>query len=372
MQIIEVRSTKEQKMFVQFQFDLYKDSSFWVPPMKKSELEAIQQEHNPAFKFCKTNFWLAIKDGKCLGRIGCIINDLHNQKTGEKNARFTRFECIDDDKVAQALIKTAEDWTVQQGMNTITGPLGFSNLDHQGMLIEGFEHMPAVASEYHQPYYKRFFDTAGYQKEVDWVEFRLTFPDEVPEKAKRVAEMVKKRYQLEVVHPQTKKELQEYKDSIFEVFNTAFKELYSTYVFNQEMINFYSDKYFSFLNPHLIKFVKKEGKLLGFIICMPSLSKAMQKAKGKLLPFGWWHLHKALAKPEEADLMLTGVVPEGLNMGVSSVLLNELWNELSKLNIKHVETTGMLETNQQAIAYWKHFDHIQHKRKRCFKKTLGQ
>lgn len=371
MQIKEVCTLEEQKQFVQLPFDLYKNSPFWVPSMKKDELEALQKGKNPALDFCDTQFWIAWQGGKCVGRIGAIINPIHNEKTGEKNIRFTRFECIKDTAVATALLETAEQWGQEKGMTDIVGPLGFSNLDHQGMLIEGFDYLPSVASEYHHPYYQTFFENKGYEKEIDWVEFRLTFPEVIPEKASRVAEMVKKRYQLEIIHPQTKKELFAYKDRVFEVFNSAFKDLYSTYVLNQEMIDFYCNKYFNVLNPKLIKFVSNQaGDLLGFIICMPSLSEAMQKAKGKLLPWGWYHLHKALNKPKEADLMLTGVIPEALKMGVSSLLVNELWKELSKLGVQYVETTGMLETNQQAISYWKNFENIQHKRKRCFRKKI--
>ena len=224
IEIKEVTSAKDHKDFVNVQFDIYKNNKFWVPPLKKDEIKALKTEHNPAFRFCTAKFWNAYKDGKCVGRIGGIINNMYNEKTNSKVGRFTRTEFIDDSKVTKALFSTAEKWLKDQGMTEIQGPLGFTNLDHQGMLVEGFDHLPSAASEYHHAYYKTHLKKLGYEKEIDWIEFRL-FLEGMPEKAKRGAQIVKKRSELSVKSFTKSSELQAYGPQLFEILNEAFKDL---------------------------------------------------------------------------------------------------------------------------------------------------
>ncbi|WP_320018286.1 hypothetical protein [Labilibaculum manganireducens] len=372
IQIAEVQNQNQRKAFVNFPFKLYKNNEFWVPPFKAGELELLLPEKNPAFDFCKAKFWLAYKNGKIVGRIGAIVNHLCIEKQGEKIGRITRMEFVDSHEVSEKLFAVAEEWLKSEGMIGVSGPLGFSNLDHAGLLIEGHEWLPSMASDYHFAYYQNHFERLAYVKEIDWLEFRISLPEETPEKASRVAELIKKRYDLQTVNFTTKKELEPYKEKIFKVFNDAFSDLFGSIKLPEKLIRFYISKYFPILNPRYVKIIlNKEDKLVGFIIALPSLSKALQKAKGKLLPFGWWHLKKALKHPTEMDLMLTGVDHDCQKLGFVSILMNELLKTSNSDGLKFAETTGMLENNHVAIQLWKSFDHIQHKRKRCYRKMFS-
>ena len=371
VEIREVKDKKSLKDFVDLPYRLYKENKFWVPPIKKDEMAALTPEKNPAFEFTKTKFWVAYKDGECVGRIGALIIQPWIEKEGKKKGRITRTEFIDNKEVSSLLFKTAEEWLKSEGMETVHGPLGFSNLDHQGVLVEGQDWLPSVFSDYHFDYYHEHFEELWYEKEVDWLEFRITFPEKLPEKSIKVANMIIKRYGLKIVLFNNKKELEPYKKKIMDLFNDAFAELFGTYPLTTEMKQFYIEKYFPVLNPKFVKVILgKEDEIYGFIIAMPSLSKAMQKAGGKLLPFGWWHIMQALKHPQEMDLVLTGVKPEYQKMGIAALLTNELWKTANNAGIQFVETTGMLENNHVAIQMWKSYEHIQHKRKRCYMKEL--
>lgn len=370
VEIKRVKTPQQFKEFVNVQFDIYKENSFWVPPIKKDEVKALQAEFNPAFRFCKANFWTAYKDGKCVGRIGAIINDKYNEKTNTKVGRFSRAEFIDDNKVVDLLFSTAEKWLKEQDMVEVEGPLGFTNLDHQGMLVEGFDHLPSAASEYHLPYYKDQLVRLGYEKKIDWIEFRL-FLEGMPEKAKRGAQIVMKRSELTVKSFTKSAELQKYAVQLFEILNEAFKDLHSVVQLDKEMIDYYVKRYLMLLNPEFVKLVfDKEENLIAFIIGLPSLSKGLQKANGSLFPFGWYHLNKALKHPKVIDLMLTGILPKYQAKGVTAVLFYELHEVMEKYGVTEMETTGIFEDNQKVIQNWKNYEHIQHKRKRCWVKSL--
>ncbi|MFV0553562.1 MAG: hypothetical protein ACK5LR_02550 [Mangrovibacterium sp.] len=366
--IQEVNNNKTLKDFVNLPYRLYKGNKYWVPPMKQEEMDSLLPDKNPAMEFCDTKFWVAYRDGKCVGRIGGIINKLWIEKKGELIGRFTRPEFIDDNEVADALFKVVKDWFTEKGMKEMQGPLGFSNLDHQGCLIEGHEWLPSVASDYHMDYYGKHYERMGFEKEIDWLEFRLNMGDRIPEKSEKVAAMLIQRYGFRPVSFETSKELEPYKEKVFALFNDAFAELFGTYVLPPKMVKFYIEKFFPILNPKFVKIILgKDDELIAFLIALPSLSKAMQKAGGKLLPFGWYHIMKALKNPSEMDLMLTGVHPKYQKMGPAAILLNEIWKTGKAHGVEFVETTGMLENNHVAIQMWKSFDHIQHKRKRCYK-----
>lgn len=368
--IKEAKSNGDLKAFVSLPFSIYKGNKFWIPPLKKDELHALIPTTNPAFRFCKAKFWICVKNGKVVGRIAGIINHNYNEKMGQQMARFSRVEFIDDEKVTKLLFETAENWAKEEGMEGIHGPLGFTNLDHQGLLVEGFDHIPSVASEYHQPYYLKHLETNGYKKEIDWVEFRLTIK-EIPEKALRLNEVIKERYGLRVLTFQNRKEMLPYTDKVFQLLNDAFADLFSVVKLDAEMRKYYIDRYFGFLNPKFVKFVlDKEENMVGFIIGLPSLSKAMQKTNGSLWPFGWYHLASAMKSPDVIDLMLTAVHPKMQAQGVPAILITELQKTLLEHHVKYAETTGIFETNEKAIQVWKNYEHIQHKRKRCFIKMF--
>lgn len=369
---IQIAKTKaDLKAFVDLPFEIYKGNAYWVPPLKKDELKALVPETNPAFEFCDACFWLARKNGRVVGRIGAIINKLYNEKMGVQLARITRFEFFDDQEVSVALLETAEQWAKEKGMKGIHGPLGFTNLDHQAMLVEGFDYLPSVASEYHLPYYQKHIENAGYTKELDWVEFRLKVLEEIPEKAVKLNELIKKRYNLKVINFETRQEMKPYAMKVFHLLNEAFDELFSFVRMPDKMLQFYIDKYFSMLNPKFVKVIEdSNNNLIGFIVGLPSLSRAMQKANGSLFPFGWYHIMKALKHPTEADLLLTGIHPDWQQQGVSALLITELQQIMIDHGVKWVETTGMIETNEKAINHWKNYEHIQHKRKRCYRKDF--
>lgn len=371
IEIKEVISKSDYKKFINLPYTLYKNNKYWVPPIKSEELKNILPDKNPAFKSSEAKFWIATQNNICIGRIGCIIQHDYNKKMNEHKARFTRIEFIDDYRVSEALIKTVENYAKSKGYFTLQGPLGFNNLDGQGLLVEGFDYLQSIGSIYHLPYYKTHLEKFGYVKETDWIEFRLSLEDKIPEKATKLIEIIKKRYKLKVRSYNTKSELKPMGYPIFKLINDTFKELFSVTAFSDDMIKFYMDKYFNILNPNFVKTVlNAEDKLVGFIIAIPSLSEAMQKANGKIFPFGIFAIQKALKKPKEVDLLLTGIDPKLQGQGVSALLIYELQKEMLNHNVKHVETTGIFETNHKAIQHWKNYKHIQHKRKRCYTKEL--
>jgi ribosomal protein S18 acetylase RimI-like enzyme len=368
---IQVVKTKlDRKTFVDFQFNLYKNNNFWVPPIKKDELAAINPEKNPALEFCDAEFWLAIKDGQVVGRIGAIINHLYNKKVGKSLGRINRIEFINDKAVSEKLFETAFEWLKNKNVHTVHGPLGFTNLDTQGLLIEGFDHLPSIASVYHHAYYAEHFEDLGFKKENDWVEFRLTLTERPVNKASRGSELIKKRFGFDVVKFNTKAEMQAYAKPIFQILNEAFQDLPYVNRFNDKMIDLYATKYFKVLDPKYVRVVKKEEAIIGFVVGIPSLTKAMQKAKGKLFPFGFTHVLKALKNPTEIDLLLTGVLPEHQSSGVAVILFAEIQKQMMDSGINTMETTGIFETNQNVIANWKNYENIQHKRRRCYIKNL--
>lgn len=372
---IEVRklsSSSDYKNFINFQFSLYKNDKMWVPPIKDDEINSIKAKYNPSFKFCDADFWIAIIDNEVVGRIGAIINHKYNEERGEKMGRFSRFECIDNKEVAKELLTTAEEWVKSKGMNGIYGPLGFNNLDHQGMLIEGFDYLPSIASEYHKPYYKSLVEELGYEKEIDWLEYRLTLGERAQNKAIRGSELIKKRYGIKVIHFNNTDELKPYINNVFEILNNSFNVLPFVSKFDESLSDFYAKKYLQILNPKFVKMVEKDDELIGFIVGLPSLSEAMQKANGKLFPLGIIHIMKALKGKgiDTMDQMLTGVKTEFQSTGAAVILQAELQNAMIEHGLKYIETTGMFETNEKAIGNWKNYEHIQHKRKRCFVKKF--
>ena len=366
----KVESKADIKQFVRLPFEIYKDNKYWVPPIINDEIKALDPLHNPAFSFCDTAFYLAYKNEKCVGRIGAIINKKYNEKTGEQYVRFAKLEFFDDAEVVDVLIHAAEDFGRKRGMKKVHGPLGFTNLDTQGMLIEGFDYLPSVASVYHLPYYQKHLERLGYQKENDWVEFELKLGEYAVKKAKRGADFVRKRYGLEVITFNNRKQIQPYVKKIFSVLNEGFARLPYVTVFDDKTKALYAEKYIKILNPRYVFVVEKDNEPIGFLVALPNLSKAMQKAHGKLFPFGSMHILKALKHPTVIDLLLTGVLPQYEKTGAIVTLFAELQHTMLQDGINTMETTGIFETNQSVIVHWKNYDHIQHKRRRCFVKAL--
>lgn len=370
VQIQEVTSKKEKRAFVELPFSVYKENPYWVPPIKSDELKAMDPETNPSMRFSDTKFWLAYRDNQVVGRIMAIVNHKYIEKTGEKQGRFFKLEFFDDAEVFTLLMDTAISWLKERGMEKVHGPLGYTNLDNQGLLIEGFDHLPSVASVYHLPYYQKYIEDYGFEKEVDWVEFRLTLGKEAIEKSRRGVEIIKRRYGFDVLRFTKTKELLQYTDQLFEVLNEAFDPLPYVVPFDQDMMEMYKHKYLKVINPRYVCLVKKDETIIGFMIGVPSLSEAMQKANGKLFPLGFYHIMQAMKKPMVLDFFLGGVKPEYETQGAAVIMYAEIQNQMIEDGINFVETTGNLETNHKVIANWKNFDHLQHKRRRCFFKNI--
>ena len=370
IEIKEVITKTDKKQFVNLQFDLYKENKYWTPPLKNGEMKYLDPQINPSFKFADAKFYIAIKDNKVVGRIGAIVNHAYNEKINKKMVRFTKPEFIDDQEVFDALMNKVIEFGKAKGMDEIHGPLGFSNLDTQGLLIEGFNKLQSVASVYHLPYYKEYFDRMGFEKENDWIEFNLTLEEDVLNKASRGASLIKRRYGFETVDFTTTKELIEYAPVVFEILNEAFAELPYVVPLEKEIADYYTKKYFSILNPKFVKIVKKDDEVIGFIIAVPSMSKAMRKANGSIFPFGILPLMKARKTNDVADLFLTGVKKKHHNAGVAVVLFSAMQNAIYENGISAFETTGIFEENKAVISNWKHYKRVQHKRRRCYVKKM--
>ncbi len=365
-----IQSKKQKNDFVNLPFEIYKKNAYWVPPLKSDELKSMDAGHNPAMRFCDAEYWIAYQNGKPAGRIAAIINHKYNEKVGKKLGRFSKLEFFDNKEVFVALMDKAIAWMKQKGMKTVHGPLGFTNLDNQGLLIEGFDYLPSVASVYHLPYYQKYLEDYGFEKEIDWLEFRLNIGAKAINKSMRGAKLLKKRFGLEVIRFKKASDVLPHAKALFEVVNDAFASLPFVIPFDKEMVDMYVEKYFKIINPKYVYFVKKGDELAGFFLAVPSLSRAMQKGNGKLFPFGFYHIKKAIKNPEVIDFFLGGVKPEYDREGIAVVLYAEIQNQMLKDGLHIVETTGNFETNRHVIANWKNFDHIQHKRRRCFIKNI--
>ncbi len=366
-----VDSRKEKNDFVNLPFEIYKGNPYWIPPLKSDEKKSMLPKYNPAMRFCDAEFWIAYRNGKPVGRIAAIINHKYNEKVQKKLGRFAKLEFFEDKEIFRALMDKASVWLKNKGMTIIHGPLGFTNLDTQGLLIDGFDFLPSIASVYHQPYYQKYIEDYGFKKEIDWVEFQLHIGTKNIEKANRGARLLKKRFGFELLTFKNTKEILPYTEQLFEVLNQAFAKLPFVVPFDKEMRDMYARKYFKAINPKYVFFVKKDNKILGFMVTVPSCSEAMQKANGKLFPFGIFHIMKAIKHPKVIDFFLSGVKPEYESQGVAVMLYAAVQNQMLKDGIDTIETTGIFETNQHAISNWKTFDHIQHKRRRCFIKEIS-
>ncbi|MBQ4344767.1 MAG: N-acetyltransferase [Muribaculaceae bacterium] len=364
---------KELKKFVQFGIDLYKGNDYFIPPLIFDEVNTLLPDKNPAFDFCKSQSFMAYRDGKPVGRITGIINSIVNERTGEKTLRFGFADFIDDDEVVDRLFGAVEAWGREQGMTSIVGPMGFSDMDHEGMLIEGFEELGTMATIYNYPYYPAQMERMGYEKEVDWMEYRMTVPDAVPDKYLRIADIVSKKYNLRTIKYTSRKKIKnQYGRALFELINEAYDGLYGYSPLTERQINYYIDMYLGILRlEDVCVIVDADDKLVAVGISIPSFSRALQKGKGKLFPFGWWHLLKALrGKTDIVDLLLIAVKPEYLSKGVNALIFADLLPGYIRNGYKYAESNPELEENASVQLQWQYFERRQHRRRRAFKKSL--
>ena len=369
----EVTSRNGLKKFINFPFTIYKDNKYWVPPLIFDELKTLRKNKNPAFDFCEAKYWLAVKDEKIVGRIAGIVNHKYNEKWNQKSARFGWIDFIDDEQVSQKLIEHVINWAKEKGMDKIHGPLGFTDLDGEGMLIEGFDELSTFGSIYNHPYYKKHIEKLGFEKDADWIEFTVNFDPTVagPEKVSRIADAVAERNQLHLLRVKKAKEMLPYAREIFYLINEAYKDLYGFVELTDRQIDMYVKAYFGFIKPDYVPIIlDKNNKVVAFGITMPSLSIAVQKSKGKLFPFGFIHILRAMKNNPNVDLYLTAVRPDLQNKGVNAMLINEMNNVFVRNKIQKVETNRELEENSKIQAQWRFFENRLHKRRRCYKKLI--
>lgn len=364
---------KELSRYVQFGIDLYKGNPYFVPPLIFDDVNTLLPEKNPAFDFSEAQSFMAYRDGKPAGRITAIINRMLNEKTGRKEARFGFVDFVDDSEVSGALFKAAEDWSRERGMDDIIGPMGFSDMDHEGMLVEGFDEMGTMATIYNYPYYPAHMERMGYRKDTDWIEFRITIPERLPEKMERIAEIVLNKYDLRIKKFTSAKKIKEqYGEALFKLINEAYAELYGYSPLTDKQISYYIDMYLGFLKLDYVSIVvDRDDNLIGVGISMPSMTKALQKSQGKLFPFGWWHMLKALKGHNDVvDLMLIAVKPEYQSKGVNSLFFYDLCNLFIRDGVKYAETNLELEENIHVQSQWEYFERRQHRRRRAYRKSL--
>ena len=373
VEIKEAKSKKDIKAFVKFGIDLYKNNPYYVPDLIEELMMTLDSKRNPAFEIADTVYYLAYRDGKVVGRIAGIINHRSNEVWKQKHARFGFVDFIDDAEVVDALFFAVESWAKQQGMEAIQGPMGFTDMDNEGMLIEGFDQVGTMATIYNYPYYPKHLERLGYVKDQDWHEFKIYVPDGIPEKHLRIGEIVKKKYGLKTMKFKSTKEVWPYANKIFETLNAAYAPLYGFAPLTQKQIDYYVKMYIPMIRLDLVTVIVREADdvVVGFGITLPNLSRAKQKAKGHMFPFGWIYLLHALkSKPKVVDFYLTGVLPEYQNKGVNALLFNDLIPVYINLGVEYVETNPELETNKAVQAQWDYFRREHHKTRRAFIKKL--
>lgn len=369
--IKEVMTENELKAFIDFPYQLYRDNKYYVPHLKKDVRDTFNKKKNPVFDFCEAKYWLAYKENKVVGRIAAIINYSFIEKMDKHYMRFGWMDFEEDEQIAKTLLHEVEKWAKEKGMKAIHGPLGFTNFDHAGFLVEGFEQLGTIATIYNYPYYSLFLEKAGYCKDVDWVEYRLKVPETIPVKLMKIASVVERRNKLSVVKASTTKDIMPYAKDVFRLLNSTYADLYGVVALNEKQIEYNIKKYLSFIRADFVSLVlDKNGELAAFGIAMPSLSIAMQKAKGSLYPFAFVHLLHAFKKNNLVDLCLVAVRKDMQGKGVNAILMNELTGSFIKNGIKYAESNPELEHNTKVQSLWEYYEAVQHKRRRCYIKYL--
>ena len=375
VEIKKVQSKSELKKFIRFNYELYKDNPYSVPDLYDDMLNTFSPSKNAAFEFCEADYFLAYREGKIVGRVAAIINKRANETWKKQTVRFGWIDFIDDTEVSRALLDTVKAWGKERGMTDIEGPLGFTDMDAEGMLVEGYDQLSTMATIYNYPYYPKHMEALGLERSADWIEMKIYIPDEIPAKHKRISDIIARKYGL---HIRKIKDAAEVKRTgiahdIFRLINDAYAPLFNFSRMTERQIDQYVNMYVPVLDFRMVSIVENEqNEIVAVGISMPSLSKALQKAKGKMLPFGWFHLLKALKfkRPEVLDLLLVGVRPDYQNKGVNALLFTDLIPVYQKLGFKYAESNPELELNEKVQSQWQYFKTEQHKRRRCFKGTL--
>ena len=375
---VEIRklepTKKELLKFIHFPIDvLYNDSTCYVPDLVSDMLSTFLPSENPAYEFCESAFFMAYRDGKPVGRIAGIINSLVNQREQKQEGRFGFVDFIDDEEVVDALMRAVEQWAKEKGMTCLTGPLGFTDMDPEGCLIEGFDQLGTQATIYNYPYYPKHFVRLGFVKDVDWVEFKVIVPEQIPEKMVKIGNIVQHRFNLHLVKMNSTKELvKKYGNEIFALINESYDSLFGYSPLSEKQVKHYINVYLPFLPlDHISLVADANDKLVGVGISVPSLSRALIKSRGRMLPFGWYHMLKAIKNEGRiVDLLLIAVAPEYQSKGVNSLFFVDLIPAFNKRGYEWAETNIELENNENVQKQWQYFDIKQHKRRRAFTKDI--
>ena len=375
---VEIRklepTKKELLKFIHFPIDvLYNDSTCYVPDLVSDMLTTFLPSENPAYDFCESAFFMAYRDGKPVGRIAGIINSLVNQREQKQEGRFGFVDFIDDEEVVDALMRAVEQWAKEKGMTCLTGPLGFTDMDPEGCLIEGFDQLGTQATIYNYPYYPKHFERLGFVKDVDWVEFKVIVPEQIPEKMVKIGNIVQHRFNLHLVKMNSTKELvKKYGNEIFALINESYDSLFGYSPLSEKQVKHYINVYLPFLPlDHISLVADANDKLVGVGISVPSLSRALIKSRGRMLPFGWYHMLKAIKHEGRiVDLLLIAVAPEYQSKGVNSLFFVDLIPAFNKRGYEWAETNIELENNENVQKQWQYFDIKQHKRRRAFTKDI--
>lgn len=375
VEIKKVTTKSELKRFIRFNYEFYKDNPYSVPDLYDDMLNTFSPKKNAAFEFCEADYFLALRDGKIVGRVAAIINRRANETWNRKTVRFGWIDFIDDMEVSTALIDAVKQWGKERGMTEIEGPLGFTDMDAEGMLVEGFDQLSTMATIYNYPYYPQHMERLGLSKSADWVEMKIYVPDAIPEKHRRISEIIARRYNLHIRKLKSKKEVRQsgVAHDIFRLINDAYTPLFGYSRMTERQIDQYVKMYVPVLDLRMVSIVENEqNEIVAVGISMASLSRALQKAKGRLLPFGWYHLLKALMwkRPKVLDLLLVAVRPDYQGKGVNALLFTDLIPVYKELGFEYAESNPELEMNEKVQNQWQYFKTEQHKRRRCFKADI--
>lgn len=379
IEIKKVESRRDLCKFIDFHNELYKGNPYHVPNLYFDEMNTFRKDKNAAFDFCEAEYFMAYRDGKVVGRVAAIINHSANKKWERESVRFGWIDFVDDIEVSKALLKAVEDYGKSKGMKEIVGPLGFTDMDPEGMLLYGYDQLGTQATAYNYPYYPEHMDRmGGWEKDNDYVEYKLYVPEEMPEKYATIAKMIQKRYNLQVKKLKRNEIYGEngYGKKIFDVVNETFKDLYGYSKLTDRQIEQYVNMYLPMADLDLITIIEDwntpDHKVVGVGISIPSLARALQKCGGKLFPFGWWHILRALKfhKTEVVDLLLVGVLPEYRQKGANALLFYDLIPHYQRLGFKWGETHVEMETNMKVQGQWQYLNREIHKRRRCYKKDI--
>ena len=367
IKVKQVLNSSDLEFFIKFPMELYKGNPYYVPPLINEEKSIWVKEENPALQYSEAAQFLAYKGKNIVGRIAVMINHKEEKELGIRKVRFGWLDFINDIEVSKSLINTAIEYAKSKGISKIEGPMGFTNLDKAGMLTKGFDKLATMIGIYNFDYYPKHMEQLGLVKEKEWVEFEINFPDTLPDKVEKFSRLIAEKYELELVKFKAKKDILPLVDSMFKLLDDTYKNL-STYTpITEEQIKHYKEKYFKFIDKDYIVCIKdKYGSLISFAITMPSYSKALQKAKGKLFPFGWWHLLNAGKKNDRANFYLIGIHPQYQKRGITAIIFKEIYETFKKKGVKFLETNPELEENASIQALWQDYHPTNHKRRRTY------